>query len=217
MVKMLKLKSRGEWLETRKSYIGGSDAACIVGMNPYSTNIDLWERKTGRTVAADISDNPYVKYGTEAERYLRELFALDFPRFKVEYTENNIWLNSDFPFAHASLDGWLTDQHGRKGILEIKTTNIQNAAMLQKWKDRRPDNYFCQVLHYLFVTGFDFAVLKAQLKWDFGEDDVYCQVRHYFIERAEVEDDIGMLIEAEKTFCEYLVRDECPPLVLPNI
>lgn len=216
MVQMLKLSSRAEWLEKRKSYIGGSDAACIVGLNPYSSNVDLWELKTGRTKPADLSDNPYVRYGAEAERHLRELFALDYPQYKVEYAEHNIWLNSDYPFAHASLDGWLTEKNGRRGVLEIKTTNIQNPQQKLKWENRIPDNYFCQVLHYLFVTGFDFAVLKAQLKWDY-DGDVFCQTKHYFIERTEVEDDIQMLIEAEQKFCEYLVTDKQPPLVLPMI
>lgn len=216
MVQTLKLNSRSEWLERRKSYIGGSEAACIVGMNPYSTNVDLWELKTGRRKAEDISDNPYVRYGTLAESYLRELFALDHPQYKVEYFEHNMWLNSDLPFAHASLDGWLTDKNGLRGVLEIKTTNIQSAAQKAKWDNRIPDNYYCQVLHYLAVTGFDFAILKAQLKWDY-DGDVMCITKHYFIDRYEVEEDIKMLIEAERKFAEYLVTDKRPPLVLPNI
>lgn len=217
MVQRYDLHSRAEWLEKRKSFIGGSEAACIIGMNPYQTNVELWELKTGRRKAADISENPYVRYGTEAEKYLRELFALDFPRYEVDYTEHNIWLNSDFPFAHASLDGWLKDRYGRQGILEIKTTNIQNAAMAEKWKDRIPDNYYCQVLHYFMVTGFDFAILKAQQKYEYGEFDVSCRTVHYFIEREEVEDDIQMLMNAEMKFAEYVRKDERPPLVLPMI
>lgn len=217
MVQRYDLHSRAEWLEKRKSFIGGSEAACIIGMNPYQTNVELWELKTGRRKAADISDNPYVRYGTEAEKYLRELFALDFPRFKVEYIEHNMWLNSEYPFAHASLDGWLTDEHGRKGILEIKTTNISNSSGLLKWKDRIPDNYFCQVLWYLAVTGFDFCCLKAQLKWDFGADDLFMQTRHYFIERADVEDDIKVLMSAGLKFADYVKADIRPPLVLPVV
>lgn len=217
MVEMITLNSREEWLEKRKSYIGGSEASCIVGMNPYTTNVELWEMKTGRRKAEDISDKPFVKYGTEAEKYLRELFALDFPQYKVEYVENNMWLNSDYPFAHASLDGWLVEKEtGRKGILEIKTTNIIQSIQKEKWRSRIPDNYFCQVLHYLMVTGFDFVVLKAQLKYD-HDGDVFLITKHYKIERAEVLEDIEYLIKAEKQFSEYIKNDMQPPLVLPNI
>ncbi len=216
MVQMITHSSRAEWLERRKSYIGGSDAACILGLNPYQSNVDLWELKTGRKKAEDISDNPYVRYGTEAERPLRELFALDYPQYKVEYVEHNMWLNSEYPFAHASLDGWLTDREGRRGIWENKTTNIQSPQQKLKWENRIPDNYYCQLIHYFGVTGFDFAVLKAQLKWDY-DGDIFCVTKHYHIERSEVEDDILMLMQQERYFCEYLVRDERPPLILPQI
>lgn len=216
MIQMIQLESRAAWLEKRKSYIGGSEAACIVGMNPYQSNVDLWELKTGRKKAEDISGKPYVQYGTKAESFLRELFALDYPQYKVEYQEHNMWLNSDYPFAHASLDGWLTDRDGRRGIWECKTTNIQNSAQKMKWENRIPDNYFCQLLHYFAVTGFDFAVLKAQLKWQ-TDNDVFEVTKHYHIERTEVEDDIQMLMSQERKFAECLVTDTRPPLILPNI
>lgn len=217
MVKMITLNSREEWLEKRKSYIGGSEASCVVGMNPYNTNVELWELKTGRRKAEDISEKSYVKYGTEAEKYLRELFKLDYPQYEVFYEENNMWLNPDYPFAHASLDGWLVEKEtGRKGLLEIKTTNIIQSIQKEKWRGRIPDNYYIQVLHYLMVTGFDFVVLKAQLKYDHN-GDIFLTTKHYEIERAEVLEDIEYLIKAEKQFSEYVKNDMQPPLILPTI
>ena len=216
MVEKIILKNRDEWLEKRAGRIGGSDASCIVGMNPYKSNVELWEEKTGKKQAEDISDKPYVKYGTEAEEHLRALFALDFPQYKVSYEENNMWLNSDYPFAHASLDGWLEDENGRKGILEIKTSNILQSMQKEKWNHRIPDNYYLQVLHYLMVTEFDFAVLKAQLKSEFA-GDVVLSTKHYFIERADVEEDIEILKNAEKSFYEMIQKNIKPNLILPNL
>ena len=217
MINMLTLKSREEWLQKRMSYIGGSEASCIVGMNQYTTNVELWELKTGRRQAEDISDKPFVKYGTNAEEYLRELFKLDFPQFDVHYVENNMWLNSDYPFAHASLDGWLVEKEtGRRGVLEIKTTNILQSLQKEKWRGRIPDNYYIQVLHYLMVTGFDFVILKAQLKYDY-DGDIMLNTRHYKIEREEVLEDIAFLEKSEKEFSEYIKNDVQPPLVLPVI
>ena len=37
-----------QWLEERKNGIGGSDAATILGLNPYKTNINLCEEKKRR-------------------------------------------------------------------------------------------------------------------------------------------------------------------------
>lgn len=215
MVEFLTLESREEWLKSR-TRVGGSDAAAVVGLNPYKSNVDLWEEKTGRVIPEDISDRPYVKYGTEAEKYLRELFALDFPEYEVGYQENNMFLNDRFPFAHASLDGWLTDQDGRKGVLEIKTTNILQSMQKEKWKGQIPDNYYIQVIHNLMVTEFQFAVLKAQLKYDY-KGEIVIHTRHYFIERSEVEEDINYLAEKEAQFWETVKNVKKPALILPEI
>lgn len=217
MVKMITLNSRDEWLEHRKKYIGGSDCAAIVGMNPYRTNIELWQIKTGQLVPEDISEQPYVKYGTNAEQHLRELFKLDFPQYKVEYIENNSFSNSNYPWARASLDGWLTDQNGRKGILEIKTSEILNSQHMEKWKgDHIPQNYYCQIIFYMAVLEADFCVLKAQLKTVF-EGIPYLQTKHFFIERAEVQADIDYLMKKGSEFWEYVKNNHCPPLMLPQI
>ena len=87
---------------------------------------------------------------------------------------------------------------------------------LTKWKERIPDNYYCQVLHYLAVTEYEFAVLKAQLKSGCGFD-ARIEVRHYLIERKDVEEDIRMLTEAEKCFWDCVEAGRRPDLILPAI
>lgn len=216
MVTMRQFHSREDWLQARTGFIGGSDASAVVGLNPYKDNVTLWLEKTGQAVAEDISEKPYVKYGTQAEDHLRELFKLDFPEYQVFYEPDNMWFNDKFPFAHASLDGWLTDQDGRQGILEIKTTNILQSMQKEKWKQRIPDNYFIQLLHYLMVTEFDFAILKAQLKFDYG-GDIVLHTRHYMIERSEVEKDIEYLQDLEKEFWKLVRERRQPALILPEI
>lgn len=216
MVEKKVFASREEWLQARNNRIGGSDAAAIIGLNPYMSNVDLWEIKTGRKQQEDISEKSYVKYGTEAEKHLRELFKLDYPEYTVFYKENNMFLNDAYPWAHASLDGWLKDRDGHTGIWECKTTNILNSHQKEKWDNRIPDNYYCQILHYLMVTEFQFAVLKAQLKYDYG-DDVMCVTKHYRIDRVEAEQDIRYLAEKEQEFWKYVKEDRKPTLLLPRI
>ena len=216
MVTMVTYPTRGEWLKARKT-IGGSDAACILGKNPWKTNIELYLEKTEQCTPDDISDKDVVKYGTEAEKPLRRLFKLDYPDMKIHYKERNMWLNDKYPWAHASLDGWLVDKDGRRGILEIKTTNVMSSRQKEQWNERIPDNYFCQILHYMAVTESDFAVLKAQLKWEI-DGEIYCQTRHYRIERADVEADIEYLMAAEKRFVSENIRKrKKPDLILPEI
>lgn len=216
MVTMQTFESREEWLKARKNYIGGSDAAAALGLNPWKDNVTLWLEKTGQIIPEDISDKPYVQYGTQAERHLRGLFRLDFPEYKVFYVENNMFTNDAYPWAHYSADGWLEDQDGRKGILEIKTTNILQSMQKEKWKDKIPDNYYCQLLHGLMVTEFEFAILKASLKTVF-DGMPYIQTKHYFIERSEVEADIEYLEHSERSFWKSVQERKQPALILPEI
>lgn len=130
-IKRIQFDSFDSWLNARHG-IGGSDASAVLGLNPYKTNTELYLEKTGQRTAPDISDKDYVKYGHDAEPLLRSLFTLDHPEYKVEYFKDNMIRNEKYPWAHASLDGELTDQDGRKGILEIKTTNILQSMQREK-------------------------------------------------------------------------------------
>lgn len=159
-----------------------------------------------------------MQYGTKAEDHLREMFKLDFPQYEVRHEEYSIIKHSKYSFLFASLDGTLIDREtGEMGILEIKTTNILQSMQKEKWKDRIPDNYYCQVLHYLNVTGYSFAILKAQLKYDY-DGDIRLDTRHYKIFRSEVEDSIKLLEEKEIIFWnDYVIKDRKPNLLLPEI
>lgn len=207
-----------EWLQNRKTMIGGSDASAILGLNPYKTNIEVWQEKTGRIIPQDISDKSYVKYGREAEKHLIALFVLDYPQYKVEAnTTYKVIRHPEYTFIAGTLDGELTEiSTGRKGILEVKTTEILNSMHKEKWNDKIPDNYYIQCLHYLLATGWEFVILKAQLKTIWG-DEVRLITRHYTIERSEVKDDLEYLMEKEIEFWQYVTKDKKPPLVLPPI
>lgn len=216
MIKHNTYGSAADWLRARRSYIGGSDASSILGLSPWRSNVQLWEEKTGRAKAANLDDNALVKYGHDAEPLLRELFTLDAPEMKVYYEAWNMWTNSDYPWAHASLDGWLEDPAGRLGILEIKTATIQSSTHAAQWRDRIPDAYYCQLLHYFAVTDAEFAVVVAQLKYP-AADTPYKKTLYIHVERAEVEDDVETLMQAEKIFAECIKDDKAPALVLPKV
>ena len=209
--------NRQEWLEQRKSGIGASDAASIIGLNPWKTNVRLWEEKTGLVESEDISDKPVVKYGNDAEPLLRELFKLDFPQYVVKYDEFKLFRNKEYPFIFATLDGWIEGE--KMGVLEIKTTEIMHNSQWSKWKSGIPQNYYIQVLHQLLATGFDFVVLKAQIKSNRhqGEELTRTDTRHYFIEKNDVMDDMEYLLEKELKFWDQVQNKIKPALILPEI
>jgi putative phage-type endonuclease len=213
---ILEPSSRNEWLEKRTNGIGGSDAGAAVGLNKYKSNVDLWKEKTGAVKPTDISGKPAVAYGKAAEYHLRELFKLDFPEYSVEYSEFRMYFREENPFMFATLDGELTDSDGQRGILEIKTATIQNSAQWDEWNEKIPDSYYAQILHQLACTGWDFAILKAHLRYLKG-DDLRATTRHYKIERKDVESDIDFLVKKECEFWKCVESNIVPNLILPEI
>ena len=169
----------------------------------------------GTVIPEDISDKPYVKYGTEAEKHLRELFALDFPEYDVQYMDNVILQSVSEPWMLYSPDGLIYERTtGLKGILEIKTTNILQSMQKEKWKGSLPMNYYIQGLHGLNVTGFDFVVLKAQLKTVY-KNDIRIETKQYFFTREEKEADLKWLLSQEKEqWNKYYLGNIEPPTIL---
>lgn len=215
------------WMEARRKGIGASEASAILGCNPYMSNVNLWEIKTGRRQAADISNKACVQYGHAAEAPIRELFALDHPEFTVQYGGAfDMVRNPGYPWLFATLDGRLIEQEtGRQGVYEGKTTEILRSQQMEKWTwtdpagrrhGRVPDNYYVQICHQLLATGFDFAVLNCRFRRRYA-DGQRAETRCYRFERDEMLADLNYLLEAEIEFWKYVQQDRRPPLVLPDI
>ena len=99
--------------------------------------------------------------------------------------------------------------------MEIKTATIISAQQASKWKDEHiPDNYYCQILFYLGVTGWDFVILRANLKYEKPDSPLYVATKEYRVERSEVEEDIEMVMEKAAVFAEALRKGKEPSLIL---
>lgn len=209
-------ENRSKWLKMRCCGIGGSDAGTALGMNKFKSNVQLWREKTGLETPADISDKPAVIFGKKAERHLREIYRLEHPENVVKYSEFGMYFSEKQPFMFATLDGEITTPDGRHGVLEIKTTTVQNARQWGEWDGRIPDTYYIQVLHQLACTGFEFAVVMAFIRY-FTDGELRSQIRYYSVERQQVMTDIEFLEEKEKIFWQCVTERQSPPLILPEI
>lgn len=215
---ILKPENREEWLKMRREIgIGGSDAGAVVGLNHWKTNVDLWREKTGISEGDDISEKPSVKFGKEAEKYIRGLFVLEHPEYQVDYHEFWMYQNENANFMYATLDGELTDSTGNKGILEIKTTTIQNSSQWSEWENRIPDSYYVQILHQLACTGWMFAILKAYIMYTAKDGNNNVTIREFTINKKDVETEIDYLLQKEREFIQYVRDRKEPPLILPRI
>lgn len=189
-----------EWLALRNKGIGGSDVSAIMGINKYTTPLEVWLEKTGRADHKDLSDNESVYWGNRLEHEVRDEFARRHQDLHVE--EPTFTLVSDArPWAHANLDGILTDSDGNKGILEIKTVGEKRAG---DWADGVPDYYMTQVTHYMSVTGWSFAWFAVLVG---GQRYV-----EFYVERDE--EDIAIVSDAVDTFWrDFVEKDVMPHMV----
>jgi putative phage-type endonuclease len=202
MLERLRFNTREEWLAGRGRGIGASEAAAVIGMNPWMTPLQLWRLKLGMGPPKDLSDNAAVQQGNQMEPVLRDFFAAIHPEYKVGYFQYDILFQAERPWLFATLDGELVEYSGSKrrdGILEIKTATPNGKAGWAEWSDgKMKPAYYIQVLHQLLATGYDFVRLIAALYSMNGD----ITIRQYEVERNEVEDDLAWLLERETEFWE---------------
>lgn len=187
--------SKEDWEKLRSTTIGGSDAAAILGLNPYKSPYALWAEKTGKVIPEDISQKEAVRLGTDLEDYVAYRFME--ATGKHVRRENYTVFRDDMPYAHANYDRLVI---GERAGLEIKTTN---ALHLSKFKNGEfPANYYCQCVHYMMVSGLE--------RWYLAVLVLGIEFKVFVIERDEAE--IEALRMAEENFW-YQVQNGLPPEV----
>lgn len=181
---------RDKWLVYRRGGIGGSDAPVIMGVNPWSSLMDLWLEKTGE-YAEDV-DNEAMYWG----RTLEDIVAREFVKRtgnKVR-RRNAILKHKEHSWMLANVDRLVV---GQRAGLECKTTNafyVDDGSC--------PPHYYAQVQHYMAVTGYDLwyvAVLAGGQKFYL-----------YTVPRSEIY--IESLIKAEGAFWRLVQRGTPPQM-----
>lgn len=191
-----------QWVEARKNGIGGSDVASIMGLNKYSSPLNVWLVKTGREESPDLSDNQAVEWGNRLEDVVADKFADEHPELQVR-RRNATMVSIKRPWAFANIDRWVTDGKGNVGILEVKTVGMRRAA---DWDNGVPLYYLTQVTHYMSVTGYQYAWVAVLIG---GQE-----FREYYIERDE--QDIQVINDAVDTFWRDFVETDTAPALIGN-
>lgn len=195
--------TREEWLEYRRTGIGGSDASTTMGLSPFVTARDLYYDKLNIVSAIDDESNWVQKeIGNLLEDLVAKIFHVK-TGYKI-FQRKIMYRHPLFPFMLADLDYFIKLPDQTTAILEIKTTN---ANAIGKWWDGDreiiPINYALQGRHYMSVMNVNkvfFCCLYGN-----SEDEVI--IRHLdrdLIYEAE-------MIYMEKHFWENHVLTQVPP------
>ncbi|WP_064606948.1 YqaJ viral recombinase family protein [Streptobacillus moniliformis] len=183
-----------DWLKLRQKGIGGSDIGALLGLNKYKSVVDVYlDKVEGKRV----EDNSAMEWGRNLEPVIRSYFE---EKNKSLYDVYLAPFSLKFGILRANLDGIIFDKEKRRyGILEIKTANIFTA---KEWKDGKvPPTYYSQVMHYMTVTGFDYAIIAVLIGGS--------EYKEFYIERNEEEIQIIQQV-ANNFWKDYVIPNQIP-------
>jgi len=184
-------------LEERRTGVGGSDAAAVLGISPFSTAYELYLDKLDQ---APPEDKNFLKegryWGSVLEQPVSDRYAEE-TGYKIQKA-NKLIRSKEHPFMIANIDRKVVGEDRRIGF-EAKTA-VWKEGWGESGSDEIPAYIMCQVQHYLAVTGYDV--------WDLA---VLIGNRDFRMYRINpIEKIINDLIEAEQEFWDRVQNKVAP-------
>lgn len=190
--------TRAEWLAQRRTGIGGSDVAAILGLSKWRSPLDVYMDKTADE-PAEIPDTASMEWGRRLEPVIREKYA-EATGTVVIKPEDTYRGGEGREFMIANYDGIVLGADGMPTkILEIKTART-SAGWGDEGTDEIPEYYITQVQHYLAISGLPAADVAVLI----GASDFRIYTVPADLELQK------LLIEEERKFWT-LVQDRTPP------
>jgi putative phage-type endonuclease len=179
--------------ESRRSFIGGSDARIIMGSDEAAL-VRLWQEKRGEIGPEDLSGNLIVQLGSATEDLNRAWYERNTGQ-RVNDVQRHV-KHSAIPWMAATLDG----------IVE-GTASVFEAKFMLPWsfsEETASEKYMAQLQHNMWVTHLRSAVLSIITgggKWveiTVPMDPLY----------------LSILVSAEKKFWRCVQSGEVPHLIM---
>ena len=178
--------------ESRRSFIGGSDARIIMGSDEAAL-VRLWREKRGEAEPEDLSGNLIVQLGAATEDLNRSWYERNSGR-QVRDVQRRV-KHSAIPWMAATLDGIV---EGTEAVFEAK--------FMLPWsfsEEAAAEKYMAQLQHNMWVTHLRSSVLSIITgggKWveiAIPMDPLY----------------LSVLVSAEKKFWRCVQSGEPPHLI----
>ena len=138
-------EERNAWLAERKQGIGGSEAAAIMGLSPWSTPATIWLDKTGRSGPKEETEA--MRIGTELEDFVARRYCQETGRTVQRF---NKMIHVDCLLGNFDR---LVVKEGEKvasHMGEVRTNLLLECkTSSREWEDGVPLYYQTQVQHYM--------------------------------------------------------------------
>jgi putative phage-type endonuclease len=182
-----------EWLEMRRTKIGGSDAPIIMKESPFQTPLGLWEQKVlGKKGFVSKAMQDGTDREEEARKFCNSLYSKTF-RPVVVQSETHDW-------QIASLDGL---DESNEMLIEIKCPGED--TFRKALAGQFPKYYEWQVQHQMLVSGLDRAMIFIYNHSSIPDLPKY-------VDFLVLKDDVmGKVLLAEELSFYQSMLDFCPP------
>lgn len=158
-------------VDDRSKFLGGSDAAAVMGVSPYTTPVELWQQKTGRVPREqpDAVRQRIFDRGHKLEPFIRDM-VIDKLRDQGHAVEllacNARYTDPEHPFLSCEVDFEL--------LLDGEHINADAKSVTgfarKKWGEEDtedvPIEYAAQFMHGLMVTGRKTCLVAALRSFD---------------------------------------------------
>jgi len=187
---MARIEQRSqEWLDLRRTKLGASDAAAVMGVSPWTTPYQLWLEKTGRIPPK--AENDAMRRGKLLEDEAREYFGEQLG--VVFFDDVKVCEIPGYEFMMASLDGIDLD---KEIAIEIK-------CPMKKGNGEIPIIYQWQMIHQMFVYGLGKEYYGEYHPKSECEPILYHECADMTLEYLD---------KASQFWEEYVLKDIPPPM-----
>jgi putative phage-type endonuclease len=188
--------NRADWLKARETGLGASEAATIMGVNPFESAYTLYMKKTGQL--PEEAHNEKMSWGQKLEPLLAATFAEEAERETFKGIGGRLLRSRAYPWLLATPDfEQRRKPRARAGLLEIKTTAEHNE---EYWRTDTPVSYQCQLQQQLVVSARTYGSICCLIG---GQD---FRFRHYnYHERFA-----KALIRKTHEFWQMIQKGEAP-------
>lgn len=145
------------WLDLRRSGIGASEIAAVLGESPWMSPLALYATKIGK-YERNLSEVESVYWGHKLEAPIIEAYAERTGRGTRR--AGKLLRSTIHPWAICTLDGetWEAANDSEAWPFEVKNTSAFKAG---EWVDGPPAHYYLQVQQQLLITGERRATIAA--------------------------------------------------------
>lgn len=151
--------AKAEWLAERRTYVGATDVAAILGVHPYTSAHDVWLDKKG---LKDDESNVPMRLGVHIEGFIAKEYQ-NLTGGKVR--KSRLYRHAKYGFCACNPDRDIVlthEGHTYKGLLECKSVGHWASKNFgQDGSDQIPEHYLVQVMWQLIITRADFVHLAA--------------------------------------------------------